>query len=65
MALPAPLTNISGEIEHPDAIEASSPLEWYWKFSQQSDFESDPAQLAVLQHLERLHGDLEQYRHYR
>ena len=65
MSHTALLTNISGEIEHPDAIEASSPLEWYWKFSQQSDFESDPAQLAVLQHLERLHGDLEQYRQYR
>ena len=65
MPLSALLTNIAGEIEQPDAIEASSPLEWYWKFSQQSDFESDPAQLAVLQHLERLHGDLEHYRQYR
>jgi cell division protein ZapE len=61
----AALTNISGEIEHPEIIEASSPLEWYWKFSQQSDFESDPAQLAVLEHLERLHRDLEHYRQYR
>ena len=59
------LPNISGESEHPEIIEASSPLEWYWKFSQQADFESDPAQLAVLEHLERLHGDLEQYRQYR
>ncbi len=59
------LPNISGESEHPEVIEASSPLEWYWKFSQQADFESDPAQLAVLEHLERLHGDLEQYRQYR
>ncbi len=61
----APLPNISGEFEHPEVIEASSPLEWYWKFSQQSDFESDPAQLAVLEHLERLHSDLEHYRQYR
>ena len=61
----APLTNISGELEDPETIEASSPLEWYWKFSQQSDFESDPAQLAVLGHLERLHSDLEHYRQYR
>ena len=61
----ATLTNISGEIEDPETIEASSPLEWYWKFSQQSDFESDPAQLAVLEHLERLHSDLEHYRQYR
>ncbi|MEO8104649.1 MAG: cell division protein ZapE [Betaproteobacteria bacterium] len=59
------LTNISGETSEVERIEASSPLEWYWKFSQQSDFESDPAQLAVLKHLERLHEDLEQYRQYR
>ena len=65
MSQNAPLTNISGEFEYPETIEASSPLEWYWKFSQQSDFESDPAQLAVLAHLERLHSDLEQYRQYR
>jgi len=59
------LPNISGESAEADRIEASSPLEWYWKFSQQSDFESDPAQLAVLKHLERLHDDLENYRQYR
>ena len=61
----APLPNISGETNDAELIEASNPLEWYWKFSQASDFESDPAQLAVLQHLERLHGDLEKYRQYR
>jgi len=61
----ATLTNISGEYDDPEVIEASNPLEWYWKFSQQSDFESDPAQLAVLAHLERLHSDLEHYRQYR
>ena len=60
-----PLTNITGETPEIERIEASGPLEWYWKFSQQADFESDPAQLAVLQHLERLHDDLEQYRQYR
>ncbi|MBL8524320.1 MAG: AFG1 family ATPase [Betaproteobacteria bacterium] len=59
------LPNISGETGDAERIEASSPLEWYWKFSQQSDFESDPAQLAVLEHLERLHDDLEKYRQYR
>ncbi len=48
-----------------DKIEAGSPLEWYWKFSQSNDFESDPAQLAVLNHLERLHGEIEHYRQYR
>ena len=61
----AALPSITGELPQPEKIEASSPLEWYWKFSQQSDFESDPAQLAVLEHLERLHGDLEHYRQYR
>ena len=59
------LPNISGEVSEVERIEASSPLEWYWKFSQQSDFDSDPAQLAVLKHLERLYEDLEQYRQYR
>jgi cell division protein ZapE len=59
------LPNISGEADVSEKIEASSPLEWYWKFSQQSDFESDPAQLAVLKHLERVHDDLEKYRQYR
>ena len=59
------LPNITGEVSEVERIEASNPLEWYWKFSQQSDFESDPAQLAVLEHLERLHDDLEKYRQYR
>ena len=61
----APISNSSDQLLQVEVIEASSPLEWYWKFSQQSDFESDPAQLAVLVHLERLHSDLEQYRQYR
>lgn len=59
------LPNISGESSDAELIEASGPLEWYWKFSQASDFESDPAQLVVLHHLERLHHDLEKYRQYR
>lgn len=59
------LPNITGESGDADKIEASSPLEWYWKFSQQSDFEADTAQLEVLKHLERLHDDLEKYRQYR
>lgn len=65
MGMSAPLPNISGETGEAELIEASGPLEWYWKFSQADDFESDPAQLAVLQHLERLHHDLEKYRQYR
>ncbi len=59
------LANISSETTEAAAIEAGSPLEWYWKFSQSQDFESDPAQLAVLEHLERLHSEIEQYRQYR
>ncbi len=59
------LPNISGEVGDAASIEAGSPLEWYWKFSQSHDFESDPAQIAVLEQLERLHGELEHYRQYR
>ena len=59
------LPNISGETSDAELIEASGPLEWYWKFSQAGNFESDPAQLDVLRHLERLHHDLEKYRQYR
>lgn len=59
------LPNITGETDDAEKIEASSPLEWYWKFSQQSDFEADTAQLEVLKHLERLHEELEKYRQYR
>lgn len=59
------LPNISGETGEAADIEAGSPLEWYWKFSQSHDFESDPAQIAVLNHLDRLHGEMENYRQYR
>jgi cell division protein ZapE len=59
------LPNISGETGEAASIEAGSPLEWYWKFSQSHDFESDPAQIAVLNHLDRLHGEMENYRQYR
>lgn len=59
------LPNLSGEPVEAREIEASSPQEWYWKFSQLADFESDPAQLAVLTHLGRLHDELERYRQYR
>lgn len=62
---PHTLPNISGEVGDAAMIEAGSPLEWYWKFSQSHDFESDPAQIAVLEQLERLHGEMENYRQYR
>jgi cell division protein ZapE len=43
----------------------SGPLEWYWHFSQRSDFESDPEQLRILERLEKLHDDLIEYKEYR
>jgi cell division protein ZapE len=45
--------------------EFSGPLEWYWHFSQRADFETDPAQLAVLEQLQRLHEELVTYKAYR
>ena len=49
----------------PDGSEFSGPLEWYWHFSQRADFHSDSDQLRVLNALERLFVDLEEYRQYR
>jgi cell division protein ZapE len=43
----------------------SGPLEWYWQFSQRPDFQTDSDQLRVLERLQRLFEDLEQYRQYR
>jgi cell division protein ZapE len=48
-----------------EAQEFSGPLEWYWHFSQRGDFEADSEQLKVLTELERLFGELEEYRQYR
>ena len=48
-----------------DAADFSGPLEWYWRFSQRNDFQTDPEQLKVLTELERLFNELEDYRHYR
>ena len=48
-----------------DGSEFSGPLEWYWHFSQRADFHSDSDQLRVLNALERLFVDLEEYRQYR
>jgi cell division protein ZapE len=45
--------------------EFSGPLEWYWHFSQRGDFEADSEQLKVVGELERLFGELEDYRQYR
>ncbi|HET6264931.1 MAG TPA: cell division protein ZapE, partial [Usitatibacter sp.] len=53
---------VSDELE---PHEFSGPLEWYWHFSQRGDFEADSEQLKVLGELERLFGELEEYRQYR
>src|ERR1700674_1414165 len=48
-----------------DAGDFSGPLEWYWRFSQRSDFQTDSQQLRVLEQLQRLFDELEEYRQYR
>ena len=48
-----------------DAGDFSGPLEWYWHFSQRGDFETDSEQLRVVQELQRLFEQLEEYRQYR
>ena len=51
--------------EEVDAGEFSGPLEWYWHFSQRGDFQTDSEQLRVLEELQRLFEELEDYRQYR
>jgi len=48
-----------------EASDFSGPLEWYWHFSQRGDFETDSEQLKVLEKLQRLFEELEDYRQYR
>src|ERR1700740_3186395 len=48
-----------------DASDYSGPLEWYWHFSQRNDFQTDSEQLKVLEELQRLFEELEDYRLYR
>jgi cell division protein ZapE len=61
-----PSVAFEGGIEpEDDPSEFSGPLEWYWHFSQRNDFQADSEQLRVLQQLERLFNDLEDYRQYR
>ncbi|HZZ90965.1 MAG TPA: cell division protein ZapE [Usitatibacter sp.] len=52
-------------VEETDARDFSGPLEWYWHFSQRGDFETDSEQLRVLEELQRLFEELEDYRQYR
>lgn len=60
--LPAPSNGLDEEI---DAGDFSGPLEWYWHFSQRGDFQTDSEQLRVLEQLQRLFEELEDYRQYR
>src|SRR6187549_2317787 len=48
-----------------DVGDFSGPLEWYWHFSQRNDFQVDSEQLKVLEQLQRLFDELEEYRQYR
>ncbi|MEP7260007.1 MAG: cell division protein ZapE [Usitatibacter sp.] len=51
--------------EEVEAGEFSGPLEWYWHFSQRADFQADGEQLRVLEKLQQLFEELEEYRQYR
>jgi cell division protein ZapE len=51
--------------EGDDASNFGGPLEWYWHFSQRGDFQTDSHQLRVLERLQRLFDELEDYRQYR
>jgi cell division protein ZapE len=54
-----------GAYDEGDAGEFSGPLEWYWHFSQRGDFQTDSEQLKVLEKLQALFEQLEDYRQYR
>ncbi len=62
---PAEQFEVQPQVEEIDAGEYSGPLEWYWHFSQRSDFQADSEQLKVLEKLQKLFEELEDYRHYR
>jgi len=62
---PVEIPEFEDSVEEIEAGEFSGPLEWYWHFSQRHDFQADSDQLRVLEHLQRLFEDLEDYRHYR
>jgi cell division protein ZapE len=56
---------IAQEPEAEETGEFSGPLEWYWHFSQRADFQPDSEQLKVLDRLQALFEELEDYRQYR
>src|SRR5690348_7350545 len=55
----------NGRDEEVEAGDFSGPLEWYWHFSQRHDFETDSEQLEVVEKLQGLFEQLEEYRLYR
>jgi cell division protein ZapE len=62
---PAENLELENDVDDVEGHDFSSPLEWYWHFSQRSDFQVDSEQLRVLGELDRLFGELEEYRQYR
>ena len=62
---PAENLELDDDVDDVEAHDFSSPLEWYWHFSQRCDFQVDSEQLRVLGELDRLFGELEDYRQYR
>jgi cell division protein ZapE len=62
---PAEDLEVQPSVDEVEAGEFSGPLEWYWHFSQRNDFQTDSEQLRVLEQLQRLFEELEDYRHYR
>ena len=62
---PVEIPEFEDSVEEIEAGEFSGPLEWYWHFTQRHDFQADSDQLRVLEHLQKLFEDLEDYRHYR
>jgi cell division protein ZapE len=60
------LSNATPVVEEEfDPSESSGPLEWYWHFSQRSDFQTDGEQLNVVGRLQTLFEELEEFRQYR
>src|SRR5215813_1038269 len=62
---PVEIPDFEESVDEVEAGEFSGPLEWYWHFSQRHDFQADAEQLKVLEKLQHLFDELEDYRHYR
>src|SRR5271154_2297990 len=62
---PAENLEVEPLVEEVDEGEFSGPLEWYWHFSQRHDYQADSEQMRVLEGLQQLFEELEDYRHYR